>query len=486
MATQLLLSFPPSAEVSDAEYDKTIRSFCVSVKKLSLGALVGSNTSGQGNHLEILDPAIHSVAYLHVLLACHQISQKSDKSSFQPGGESWEKALIFFEEFDPVQVRYAGREFTKLVEIIAVIASTPQKSLLAIQPLKNALLRLDPSGSTLTATHTLFVRTCLKANACRAALPVLERPIFHIPTSVDRTYHKRAQILPCVKDQSSSTFITDSSGLAGKITHQTYLEYYLYGAMIYMIRKEWDDALRFLHIVIAAPVTNTVSKIMVEAYKKWILVRLLAKGQVSALPRGIPPFAVKIYKSLSRPYEALADIFRDGSLQRLEAEMSVGIDLWDRQDGNAHLVYQLSAAYRRFSILKLEKAFSAIAIPEIANRVSYECSSAQELEEDIASLIADGQLNARLVQAADPSGPSILRFGKDNAGMDLSAEAQLSASLIKEKNRIKAMIDNVARIDVRLELGEDYMEGLVKAQRRAGAKNRNATTFDEDIMATSH
>lgn len=97
---------------------------------------------------------------------------------------------------------------------------------------------------------------------------------------MDRTYHKRAQILPCVKDQSSSTFITDSSGLAGKITHQTYLEYYLYGAMIYMIRKEWDDALRFLHIVIAAPVTNTVSKIMVEAYKKWILVRLLAKGQV--------------------------------------------------------------------------------------------------------------------------------------------------------------------------------------------------------------
>lgn len=100
-------------------------------------------------------------------------------------------------------------------------------------------------------------------------------------------------------------------------------------------------------------------------------------------------------------------------------------------------------------------------------------------------MIADGQLNARLVQAVDPSGPSVLRFGKNNTGMDMSAEAQLSASLIKEKNRIKAMIDNVARIDVRLELGEDYMDGLVKAQRRAGAKNRNANTFDEDIMATS-
>lgn len=129
--------------------------------------------------------------------------------------------------------------------------------------------------------------------------------------------------------------------------------------------------------------------------------------------------------------------------------------------------------------------FSAISIPEISNRVSYECGSAQELEEYIASLIADGQLNARLVQSSDPTGPTVLRFGKDSVGMDMSAEAQLWVDLVKEKNRIKAMIDNVARIDVRLELGEDYIDGLVKAQRRAGAKNRNATTFDEDLMATS-
>ncbi|EFQ98902.1 COP9 signalosome complex subunit 3 [Nannizzia gypsea CBS 118893] len=484
MATQLLLSFPPLAEISDVEYDKTIRAFCVNVKKLSVNALVGSSTNGQGNNLEILDPALHSVAYLNVLLAYYQVAQKSDKSSFQPGGEGWKKALLFFETFDPIQVRYAGREFTRLVEIIASIANSPYQSLLAVQPLKNALLRLDPSCSTLTITHTLFVRTCLKANACRAALSVLEKPIFHIPASVDKTYHKRAQILPCVKDQSSSTFITDTSGLAGKITHQTYLEYYLYGAMIYMIRKEWDNALRFLHIVMAAPVTNAVSKIMVEAYKKWVLVRLLAKGQVSDLPRGIPPFAVKIYKSLSRPYEALAEIFRDGTLQRLEAEMMVGIDVWDK-DGNACLVYQLPAANRRFSILKLEKVFSAISIPEIANRVSYECGSTQELEEYIASMIADGQLNARLVQASEPSGPTVLRFGKDDVSMDMSTESQLWVDLVKEKNRINAMIDNIARVDVRLELGEDYIDGLAKAQRRAGAKNRNATAFDEDLMATS-
>ncbi|KAM5437626.1 hypothetical protein MferCBS31731_005385 [Microsporum ferrugineum] len=486
MATQLLLSFDPSAELSDAEYDQKIRTFCVNIKKLSSSALVGSSTAGQGNHLDILDPAQHSVAYVQVLLALYQTTQKSGKSgspeAFQPGGEGWKRALEFFETFDPIQVRYVGREFTRLVEIIVAAAHSASQPLLAVQPLRNALLRLDPSCSTMTATHTLFVRMCLRARAYRSALSILEKPIFHIPASGDRTYHKRAQILPCDRDQSSSTYITDSSGLAGTLTHQTYLEYYLYGAMIYTARKEWDNALRFLHIVMAAPAINSVSKIMVEAYKKWILVRLLAKGQILAMPQGVPQFAIRIYKALAKPYEALADIFLDGTLQRLEAEISVGTEVWDK-DNNFGLVHQLPAAYRRFSILRLEKVFAAISIPDITGRVSYECGSAAELEKYVASLIEKGQLDARLVQVSDPSGPSVLRFGRNRTAMDPSSEARLWANLVKEKNRIKAMIDNVARIDVRVELGGDYIDGLGKAQRKAEAHaHRNASAFDEDIM----
>lgn len=51
--------------------------------------------------------------------------------------------------------------------------------------------------------------------------------------------------------------------------------------MIFMALKEWQSASRFLATVISMPTVVVVSKIMIEAYKKWILVGLLKTGKVS-------------------------------------------------------------------------------------------------------------------------------------------------------------------------------------------------------------
>lgn len=51
--------------------------------------------------------------------------------------------------------------------------------------------------------------------------------------------------------------------------------------MIFMGLKKWKRALLFLEIVIMSPVVNNVSKIQVDAYKKWVLVSLMYKGHVS-------------------------------------------------------------------------------------------------------------------------------------------------------------------------------------------------------------
>lgn len=154
------------------------------------------------------------------------------------------------------------------------------QSISAVRPIKTAILRLDPMSSTLTAAHTTFLRLCLKAKAGRVALPILEKDVCHIPTAADKSYLKRSQFRLSDSDQHSTSYITESSGLPGKINHRTHLEYFLYGAMIYISLNKWERALRFLHIVITAPASHFVSKIMVEAYKKWIIVGLLAKGTV--------------------------------------------------------------------------------------------------------------------------------------------------------------------------------------------------------------
>lgn len=48
-----------------------------------------------------------------------------------------------------------------------------------------------------------------------------------------------------------------------------------------MALKQWCKAAHFLEIVISMPTVGPISMIMVEAYKKWILVSLLDKGKVS-------------------------------------------------------------------------------------------------------------------------------------------------------------------------------------------------------------
>lgn len=79
------------------------------------------------------------------------------------------------------------------------------------------------------------------------------------------------------------TYITTSSGLTAKLTHKDHLQYFLYGGMIYLGLKKWEKALHLLELAIAAPASASVSQIMVDAYKKWVLASLLGRGTVSYL-----------------------------------------------------------------------------------------------------------------------------------------------------------------------------------------------------------
>lgn len=149
----------------------------------------------------------------------------------------------------------------------------------AIQPIRNAILRLDPSSSCFTSSHVVFAHLCLSARAFSSALPVLDKDIFHFPSPSDKSL---SLPLPCSDHDTSSTLITTGSGLSDKLVYKDHLKYFLYGAMLYLGVKNWERALLFLEIVIATPTNNTVSMVQVEAYKKYVLVGLLLEGRVSS------------------------------------------------------------------------------------------------------------------------------------------------------------------------------------------------------------
>lgn len=151
--------------------------------------------------------------------------------------------------------------------------------------MRSAILRIDPSASTFTYAHFLLSHIALSSRAYAAALPVLDKDIYHFPSTTTKATEAASDPLYpflCSNHESSSTYINSVSGLAVKTEYQEHLKYFLYGAMCYMGLKDWDRALLFLEIVLTSPsIYSTVSKIQVEAYKKWILVSLLHRGKVN-------------------------------------------------------------------------------------------------------------------------------------------------------------------------------------------------------------
>ena len=150
-----LLSFPPHPPpilpLPDAEVDRGLRRIIKLLNEVPAKRLTGGLSGGDGGDLldvcetvifqrqpwlftlllwiltgssQILDPSINSLPYLYVLVAhIHSLSSGklpagSKTSALLPGGRLWGPMLRFMEHFDPIQVRYGGAEFKRLLSAI--------------------------------------------------------------------------------------------------------------------------------------------------------------------------------------------------------------------------------------------------------------------------------------------------------------------------------------------------------------------------------
>ncbi|KAL9122363.1 MAG: hypothetical protein Q9187_001080 [Circinaria calcarea] len=496
-----LLTFPPHPPppqpLPDIEYDKQIRALVQLLNHTSASKLTSGMSSGD-DLLDVLNPSINTLPYLHTLLAHIENAQNSKQSvaanlkAFSPSSELWRKMLKFMEHFDPIQVRYVGHEFRRLIDAAARVAYTASTPEIAIQPIRNAILRLDPSSSCFTSSHVLFAHLCLSARAFSSALPILDKDIFHFPSPSDKSL---SLPLPCSDHDTSSTFITTGSGLSDKLVYKDYLKYFLYGAMLYLGVKNWERALLFLEIVIATPTNNTVSMVQVEAYKKYVLVGLLLEGKSLPMPPHTNHQAAKIYRATAKAYEALAEVFRAGIAHRLHDEARAGHELW-QHDCNTGLVLQVLDALRRFAILRLGKTFAALSIPEVARRTSPRPDDYAETEHYLSSMIRDGHLNATITQSSDPAKPPVLRFASStHSGPLARSEAQQYSDLKKQTADTTKLISHIKEADRKLELSTSYLEWARKARKSEEARENRQNSggelhtmndsfgVDEDMLA---
>lgn len=87
-----------------------------------------------------------------------------------------------------------------------------------------------------------------------------------------------------------------------------FLLYYYYGGMIYAALKNWERALYFLEIALTTP-SMAISMIMVEAYKKYVLISLIVNGKPPQLPKYTSNIVNRFNKTLGTGYKKLAQAY---------------------------------------------------------------------------------------------------------------------------------------------------------------------------------
>lgn len=404
-----------------------------------------------------------------------------------------------------MQARYVGEEWrTLLVNMISVsdrngtvslyagvqpVQSDMEQAAQAIHPIRTAILRMDPSSSTFTTNHLYFLRMCLNAGMPRQTLPILDKDIYSFPAQSPKGVDER---YPCSDHEVSCNYITKNSGISEQITPMQVQEYYLLGAHVYIGVRQYERARLFLELVLSSPTQHVATPMMVEAYKKLILVGLLSQGATFKLPGTIDHGTLRTVQQLSRAYEALADAFKNRDFVKFHAETDTGIAIW-REDGNQGIVNEVAEALNRSRIKDLQKTYSALPLERVAIHLSLSQDSTMRL---LTAMIQQNHISATITlptasqpNPANGTSPSaVLRFVPSASanGNVLTEEALLQSRV----EMIKHLNAQLKEADRKLSLTKEYIDWK-KRNQKADPGDRMDTSLDmpggygedEDMMS---
>ncbi|EPS44261.1 hypothetical protein H072_1776 [Dactylellina haptotyla CBS 200.50] len=430
-----VLAFPASADLTGAEYNKDLKALNDILSKLSAQTLAGTRDN---DPLELLDNRANSLGILFSFFARLSI----DKNEIQT---LWPKLIDFFSEFDGRQIKYAKDQLMAVLKAFLHFCDVCNKPILALKPLEHTIAQLNlPAGSKMfSSLHTRFVKKCLDARSFRAALTILDIDIEEFPPK----------------------------GGDKDVTYRDVLQYYLYGAMIYMANKKWKRASDFLQFVLSYP-GSAISQIQVEAFKKFILVTLMLEGRNFQYPKTIPPPTLKACRILGRPYEAFATAYATGNPDLLRREAALVKEIF-QQDGNWGLAEQCLENFRRLGIKALTSTYSTLSVEAISSRdldvlgSRNNSTSLEDLERYILDMIDQKEIKASLSHLPSQSG------GQATSCMvsfhDLpSSETDILQDLEAQIARTVHITSQARQLDRKLGISKEWINYTTKKGRGGG------------------
>lgn len=325
------------------------------------------------------------------------------------------------------------------------------------------------------------------ANCIEPALKVLDRDVLFYPRHAQGVRIEEAKRL-CDSGLEPYTYIL-LAGLTDAIKSTTILEYHFIQAMVYLSRRDWPKAQAALERVIGHPTKDKgVSKIMIESYKKWILVGLLREGRPPSFPSYITSATKAVYNGLGEAYQSVATLFTTDSASALKEEIQKGHQTWE-DDKNSSLMGEVIASYQKWQVINLRRIYGQVSIAQL-RQTTLSAHTAETLKSDdevltlVSDMIDSGMLKGQL-QVGPTAEESFVTFHEEH---ELMTEVEFAAEVARSHASVGALTKQYSLTNERLSSTKEYARHVIREQRRmdkdiadAGV-GFDAHIEDEDLM----
>jgi len=363
-----------------------------------------------------LDPAMHSLGYVFVL-AAKLNNQKMDPQRFSA------QVLRFLSTFTPGQIRLVPNKFAAVCRRFKEICIESNQAMRAVKPLRLAITKWRTGSECLTPVHADFLQACLSARCYNAALPILDADIYDINQDIT------------------------------SVTPRDMLLYYYYGGMIYTGLKDYKRAFNFFRTAVTSPAV-VLSAIMVESYKKYILVSLLVHGKVVSLPRYTSSVVQRYHKTSFPQYQEFATAFGTQSTDDLHKCAEVNVEVF-RKDKNLGLVKQCIQSLYSKNIQRHTQTYLTFSLQDMAS--SAKLRTAAEAEKHVLKMIEKGEIFATVNQK-----DGMVSFQEDPESYDTK---KMTAHLDAQIQKVIDLGQKVRGIDENIASSAHYIQRTTVQER---------------------
>ncbi|PZC82023.1 COP9 signalosome complex subunit 3 isoform X2 [Helicoverpa zea] len=310
------------------------------------------NSAHLSTVLETLDIQQHSLGVLAVLVAKFSLAQGGDVDK----STMFKQIHDFLTNCNGEQVRFSPELYAELCHLLTLYLVEIKQPIRGIEILKKAIRKIQLFDSQLTSIHADLCQLCLLSKCMKPALEFLDTDVTGIGPE-----------------------------LGGNNDSKHFLLYYYYGGMIYTAMKNYDRALYFFEVVVTVP-AMVVSHIMLEAYKKYILVSFILHGKILPMPKYTSQVVCRFLKPLSVAYHELATS-QHAAIKHRETFV---------RDKNMGLVNQVLSSMYKKNIQRLTKTFLTLSLSDVAARV--QLAGPSQAESYILNMIEEGEIYAMINQ----------------------------------------------------------------------------------------